>query len=500
MEIGMIIVMGLLLVGFLVFRAGDVFAPWTITVLVWLAILILFQVQGDLLYPLGDQFRTCLMLWVPIFLVASLVTYRVLPKVEKPQDEEIPMMARRPLFNSTLFDFLYFISIVITPLYLYQIMKVVMMFDLSDMLWNLRILAVYGDESFGFLNYSYVLNQVLLVVALWEYPRVPMWKLVTIILATIMSAFAIMEKGMLFFLLSSVLFVLYEKRVIKMRSIFFSVLGIVLVFFIINFARDYREDSDPNDAMTFLDFFGIYVMSPSVAFEYVEEDLTPQWGSHTFQTVYLFLARWGGDFEVNKKLQGFVWVPLPTNVYTIFQPFFEDFKYKGVAFFAFFYGVCSGWLYRMARNGNGFAKCTYAMVVYVLALQFYQENVMLNIVTILQFLFFTYLVMQQDFGLSWAGLVADGDQEASEPLILSEPSDLSEPLILSEPSDQPEPLILSEPSDQPEHSEPPEPSDQPEHSEPSESSDQPEPPEGSDYSKSPDTPEHSDPSGRPVSP
>lgn len=401
MELGMIIVMGLMLVGFLVFKIGDVFAPWTITLLVWIAILLLFQVQGDLLYPLGDQFRTCLLLWVPIFVVSSLITYFTLPAADTPAEGEMPLMARRPVFNSTLFNFLYFISMVITPLYLYQIMKVVMMFDLSDMLWNLRILAVYGDENYGFLNYSYVLNQVLLVVAIWEYPRVPMWKVVTIIIASIMSAFAIMEKGMLFFLFSTTLFVLYEKRIIKMRSIAISVLSIVLVFFLINLARDYREDADPNDAMTFVDFFGIYVMSPAVAFERVQEDLTPQWGSHTFQTVYLFLARWGGDYEVNKKLQEFVWVPLPTNVYTIFQPFFEDFKYKGVAFFALFYGVFSGFFYRLARNDNGFGKCAYALVVYVLALQFYQENVMMSIVSVVQFMFFTYLVMQQDFGIFW---------------------------------------------------------------------------------------------------
>jgi len=483
----MIIVMGLLLAGFLVFKAGDIFAPWTITVMVWLAILIMFQVQGDLLYPLGDQFRTCLMLWVPIFLIASFATYKLWPQAEKPAEGEKTLMERKPLFNSSLFNFLYFISIVITPLYLYQIMKVVMMFDLSDMLWNLRILAVYGDESYGFLNYSYVLNQVLLVVALWEYPRVPMWKLVTIILATIMSAFAIMEKGMLFFLLSSILFVLYEKRSIKMRSIIFSVLGIVLVFFVINFARDYREGSDPNDAMTFLDFFGIYVMSPSVAFEYVEEDLTPQWGSHTFQTVYLFLARWGGDFEVNKKLQGFVWVPLPTNVYTIFQPFFEDFKYKGVAFFAFFYGVFSGWLYRMARNGNGFAKCTYAMVVYVLALQFYQENVMLNIVTILQFLFFTYLIMQQDFGLSWASLIASPSDQSDQP-DQSSHSSQSSPSAHSAQSAQSDPSDPSDPSDHivfADLSEPSDHSDSSDHSDPSDPSDSSDPSESSESSETP---------------
>ena len=102
---------------------------------------------------------------------------------------------------------------------------------------------------------------------------------------------------------------------------------------------------------------------------------------------------------MNTKLQAFVWVPLPTNVYTIFQPFFEDFKYKGVAFFAFFYGVFSGWAYRIMRNGDGFGKCFYAFVVYVLVLQFYQENVMMSLVSVIQFTFFTWIVMQQRIGI-----------------------------------------------------------------------------------------------------
>jgi len=391
MDIVLIIVLSIMLVAFLTLRIGDVFAPWTITATIWLAILVMFQFQGDLLYPLGDQFYGCLMLWVPIFCGSALITYFVMPSNGNSQ----ALSAEIPELNHTIFNVLYAISMIITPLYLYEIMKTVMQFDTADMLYNLRVLAVHGDESHGFLNYSYVLNQVLLVVALWQYPRVPMWQLVTIIIASLMSAFAIMEKGMVFFLFAAILFTLYEKRVIRMRSIFFSALFIVVLFFFINVARDYREDANPDEATTFLDFFAIYVLSPSVAFERVQEDLSPQFGSHTFQTLYLFLNRFGGDYEVNTKLQEFVWVPLPTNVYTVFQPFFEDFKYKGVALFALFYGLFSGWCYRLMRNGDGFGKCLYVYVVYVLALQFFQENVFVSIVTIIQFMFFVLLIQQQ---------------------------------------------------------------------------------------------------------
>lgn len=407
MDIALIIVMSIMLAAFIFLKVGDAFSPWTITTAIWLAIVVMFKFQGNLLYPLGSQFYTCLSIWMPILCVSSLITYYVLPK--KPEVGKEKMATTE--INTILFNFFYIISMVITPLYLYKILQVVMMFDSSDMLNNIRLLALYGDENYGFLTYSYVFNQVLLVVAIWRYPKIPFWQLLTVIIANLMSAFAIMEKGMLFFLFITVLYVLYQKGIVKMRSIFLYSATLVIVFFIINSARSFTEDADPNEEITFLDFFAIYVLSPSVAFEQVTEDLTPQFGSHTFQTIYLFLNRFGGDYEMNTKLQEFVWVPLPTNVYTVFQPFFEDFKYKGVAIFAMVYGVFSGLVYRLARNGNSIGKCLYAYVAYVLALQFFQENVMMSMVTVGQFVFFTILICQQKFTIGFSSLDKKGKEE-----------------------------------------------------------------------------------------
>ena len=84
------------------------------------------------------------------------------------------------------------------------------------------------------------------------------------------------------------------------------------------------------------------------------------------------------------------------------------------------------------------------MVVYVLALQFYQENVMLNIVTILQFLFFTYLIMQQDFGLSWASLIASPSDQSDQ-------SDPSAQPVHSAHSAQQAQSALSDSSDPSDH-------------------------------------------------
>ncbi len=375
----------------------DPFSPWVITLAVWIAIIVMFQFQKDLLYPLSDQFYICVTLWLIIFIVCSVATYYLMPSSgntaeTKAKDLDISMLA---------FNTMYVISMIITPLYLYEILQVVAMFDPADMLNNIRLLAVFGDESHGFLSYSYIMNQVLLVSGLWQYPKIPKWKLATIFAATFMSAFAIMEKGMLFFIILVTLFVMYQKKRIKLRTIGLSGAAVILLFFIINVLRSGSLASLENNDSTLLNFFAIYILSPSVAFGRVAQDITTQVGSHTFQVPYLLLNQWGfGNFEINIKTQDFVYVPLPTNVYTIFQPFFQDFSYRGVAFFAMLYGTVTGFLYRMYKNGNGICRCIYTYFVYVLVLQFFQENIFMNIVMIMQFVLFTMLIQQQTLRLN----------------------------------------------------------------------------------------------------
>ncbi len=369
------------------------FAPWTITIGIWTAIIImtLMQRQSNVLYPVTEQFVISLSLWLPIFVASSLITYVLLPSKSDSDDTCIQPVP----FNRFVFKTIWIISLIITPLYLYNIMKIVSQFDMADLFYNLRLLAVHGDESYGFLNYSLVFNQALFLVAVWRYPHMPLWQLLSIYAVNMMSCFAIMEKGGFFLLVVTTMFVLFQRGIIKVRSIFITIAVLVVVFFFINFMRSEQTTENATKEMTFIDFFAIYVLSPPVAFCRLHPDISGQFGSHTFEVIYLFLNRFGGNYEVNSKLQEFVWVPLPTNVYTIFQPFYQDFGYAGVCFFAMIYGIASGWIYRMFRNGSGFGRCIYSYFVYVLILQFYQENIFLSLVFFVQLLFFVWLMHQK---------------------------------------------------------------------------------------------------------
>lgn len=374
---------------------GDIFSPWTIMIAHWGVILLLFNVEERLMDPLNEQFYISLALWVPIFCISAFITYNILPSKGNPQ-----LAGQMPKdINSIVFNTLYCISMVITPLYVMEILKVVTQFDTTDLLYNIRLLSI-AEGRHGFLGYSHVINQVLLVVALWRMPQIPKWQLATIFIAACLSAFAIMEKGMLLYALLIVLFVLYQKKYIKTRTIGLSFILIFVLFFFINLAREEQSETAAQDA-TILDFFGIYVLSGPVAFGRLTQDLSTQFGVNTFSTIYLFLERiFPGQYEVREMLQEFVYVPLPTNVYTIMQPFYVDFGYKGVAFFALFYGIMTAVFYRMFRNGSTFGACMYAYFAEILIIQFHQEEIFLALVHFIQYIFFMWICTQNIISFS----------------------------------------------------------------------------------------------------
>ena len=123
MSIGLLFFLGILIITFFIMKIGDVFSPWFLTTAIWFAILFLFLFD-NILDPLGPQFYTSVWIWVPIFCASSMLTYYALPASTK-QDERAESIE----FNSAVFHVLFYLSLVMTPFYLYRIMQTIMMFD-----------------------------------------------------------------------------------------------------------------------------------------------------------------------------------------------------------------------------------------------------------------------------------------------------------------------------------------------------------------------------------
>lgn len=123
-----------------------------------------------------------------------------------------------------------------------------------------------------------------------------------------------------------------------------------------------------------MDFFGMYITSPMVAFEHLRVTISDTFATNTLNDFYPQLLRFGIHVDVIDRLQEFVMVPIPTNVYTIMQPFYNDFGSVGVAFFGFLYGSTFGFVYCKFREGSDVYKCFYTYLVEVIIIQFYNEN------------------------------------------------------------------------------------------------------------------------------
>lgn len=365
---------------------SDYFSPWNLTVIIWALILGLYYLLDTSLYPITEQFYYCLIIWIPIFCICSYLSYELTDSVK--QDNNVG-------FNKNIFTFFLIISIIITPLYVYRVYQIVSMFSIDNLMENVRILAVSGEGQ-GLLGQSIILNQALLITALWAYPRIPLWQVIVTVIACCLNAVAIMEKGTMFFVFVSIVFVLHHKKIIKLRSIIIAGLLLVGFFFLFNIQRSGGEDNELSGDADIADFIAMYLLSPPVAFCQLVKDVTPQFGTNTFGTIYHFMVTFGVNDVVEKlKTQEFVMVPIPTNVYTIFQPFYIDFGYKGIAFFAALYGVICGFLYRLYRNNSFLGCCLYTFIIYVLVLQFYQENIFLSLATVVEFAILVYLMTQQ---------------------------------------------------------------------------------------------------------
>lgn len=374
-------------------QIGGLFSPWSITIGVWAAVIASIIFSGDLMDPLTSQFYTSISIWVPILCITSFVTFNLMEQKTPAADHEFKV-------NMTMFNALYIIAMIITPLYLYQIYKLVSMFDTQDLMNNVRELAIHGD-GYGFLNYTFVVNEVLLLTALWLYPKIKWWQLTTIIIACILYAIGNMEKITVFLLFISSMFVLFERRVISVRTIVVIGLFLLIGFYFFNLARS-GEDSNYSKNETLFDFIGMYILSGPVAYCKLHQNLSDQFGSDTLWGVYLYLSKWlSGDFIPHTPFQEFVTVPMWTNVYTVMRPFYTDFGNTGVAFFAFLYGVLLGVAYRLKTNGNNFGTCLYTYFVYVLTLQFFDEFITANLPLFGQMLILLAIITQNRIKFSF---------------------------------------------------------------------------------------------------
>ena len=120
--------------------------------------------------------------------------------------------------------------------------------------------------------------------------------------------------------------------------------------------------------------FRVYLLGPLAALDtFMRASTAPAYGSHMFRTVTAVTYSLGFNTPPVPLVQPFTNVPMPVNVYTVYQPYFGDFAHVGAVLIQFFLGLWHGFLYRKADQGSPLHICLYALFLYPLCMQFFQD-------------------------------------------------------------------------------------------------------------------------------
>jgi oligosaccharide repeat unit polymerase len=119
-----------------------------------------------------------------------------------------------------------------------------------------------------------------------------------------------------------------------------------------------------------------YCVIPLAGFDYVlrhpsEYKYEPD---HTFRDILPALASVSGmRYSPPPTLDDFVQIPLPTNTYTVFKPYYLDFGLAGMLFSMFLLAAVQTWLFRRALAGAPFYVFLFAVSLYPLVLAFFDD-------------------------------------------------------------------------------------------------------------------------------
>ena len=124
-----------------------------------------------------------------------------------------------------------------------------------------------------------------------------------------------------------------------------------------------------------------------------------EFGQNSLQFFSRFIKSFGNSsnktestYENDITYEGYLFVPNPTNVYTIIGPFWLDFRYYGVAIFGFLYGLLFGFLYKRALQMKIYGIVTYCLFVSALILPFFGEFIFAYLSYFIQVFILSYFV------------------------------------------------------------------------------------------------------------
>jgi oligosaccharide repeat unit polymerase len=273
----------------------------------------------------------------------------------------------------------------------------------------LRSAMTEEGQSFGVLTYFPILSYVLTSIYLYRYcaGHLKIFGLVVSVLVSVFYAYINTARTGVLLLLLLMVLPLFLKGYIGFKggAISVGVLLALFVFIATMTAKGVSIEAEVGENVTsLLENLRSYTIAPFLAFSQLEKSLENfSWGANSFRLFFSIASALGVyEGQALSVAREYVYVPDPTNVYTVYDTYFRDFSYFGVlippAFLCFHW-----WLYKKARNLGGRWIFLYSASIYPLAMQFFADQYFSLLSIWIQLIFWYWLFLPSQLSASKDG-------------------------------------------------------------------------------------------------
>lgn len=241
-------------------------------------------------------------------------------------------------------------------------------------LLNLRLANLNKDGPFLF---SFMLKIYPLIFSLFLYEVLLNNNKLNLLFLTItMIFYTLIISGKLNIItpIISFIFIRSLSSKIKWSKIFIYFFSALTLMLILHFNR-----SNSSDTKSILQMLTIYIYSPIIALGEITPYSSSNFGESSLRFFYALLYKTNlSDIEPINVVLDYVYIPKPTNVYTVMYPFYIDFGITGIIFGALIYGALFSFLYNSYIRGKTIFLLIYVALITTLITSFFSEQIAHN--------------------------------------------------------------------------------------------------------------------------
>ena len=290
------------------------------------------------------------------------------------------------------------------PFYILASYKLFLASNIDNFFIGLRTQLVYGDEDIGIVKYLVSLSFIVFAINLYAFfkNKNKVNTILIIITSLITLTYIVFITGRGFFLIMLALYLgiaYLHNRQFSLKKVLrlFAIFMIVFIAFGVLYGKaGNAENSITENVKPASQATAVYLVSGLNALDW-ERNHQPQINYTGDNSLRLFI-KIGQQLNLIEnahvvKLEGpFVFVPYPTNVYTVYSPYIKDFGVFYAWFMVGLFGFLHSWLYNKAIATRNFRySLYYSFLLFPLLMSFFMDFYLTIFSTWIQIVFFTEL-------------------------------------------------------------------------------------------------------------